>query len=143
MGDSVINENPIFKNVSSEITKTPIVESKDGGSVGQGTLKFSSKEITSSARKGVMSDTNTGSAITNGDIHGFYNNGTRKAGVKHNGAMDTPFLQLQVQSSNIGASSINRAILYIHDDGVNDDTLKIVIEKADGTYAIKKIQLID
>ena len=135
LGNKVTNESPSFKSIATDSTTTSKVTSKDSTGVGSGTLPLMSKEINSSARKGVMSDSDTGASLTGGDIHGFYNNNVRKAGVKHNGTLDTPFIQFQGQTTNTVANVGNRGTLYVKDDpGVLDDEVHIILQKGDGTY---------
>jgi hypothetical protein len=72
-----------------------------------------------------------------------YNNNVRKFGVKFDGTLDSPFVQLQPQSADTGAVAGTRGIIYIKSVASGDDILCINIQKADGTYFRKKIQLID
>jgi hypothetical protein len=137
LGKSIVVENPSFKNANIEKVLTSLIESVGTSSVGSNLIKLLSKETNSSARKGVMSDSNVN--LTGGDIHGFYNNGARKSGVRHDGTLDSPFVQLQPQSSNIGATSNSRGVIYVKDDPSLDDSAYIILQKADGTYARFKL----
>lgn len=145
LGKSTMNKNPSFDSISSENVTTSKIESTVGISATSGSLPLVSKQVSSSVRKGVVSDTDTGAKITNGDIHGFYNNGERVAGVRHNGVLQVPYLKLGENDSGSAANEDNRGNLLLF-NGVSsnyEDELRIVIKRSDGTYVTKKIQLID
>lgn len=145
LGNSTMNKNPSFDSISSENLTTSKIESTVGISATSGSLPLVSKQVSSSIRKGVVSDTDTGAKITNGDIHGFYNNGERVAGVRHNGVLQVHYLQLGEGVGGSVANEDNRGnlVLFNGASSNNEDELRIVIKRSDGTYVTKKIQLID
>ena len=136
-GSKITNDNPYFQAATLGKAVTNSIEAN-----GNADITIKAKSINSSARKGVIMDSDVN--LTGGDIAGFYNNGTRKAGVRHNGTIDAPYIALQPRSFLIPANETNRGMMYLKDDsGSLDDALYIVIQKGDGTYVTKKIQLID
>ena len=145
VGNSTMNKNPSFDSISSENVTTGKIESTGGSDVHSGSLPLVSKQVSSSVRKGVVSDTDTGAKITNGDIHGFYNNGERVAGVRHNGVLQVRNLQLKDELYGPVANEENRGTLFLYNGALsyNEDELRIVLKRSDGTYVTKKIQLID
>lgn len=145
LGNSTMNKNPSFDSISSESVRTSKIESNAGPSPSSGSLPLVSKQINSSVRKGVISDTGTGAKITNGDIHGFYNNGERVAGVRYNGNLQVRNLQLKDEQYSLVSNEDNRGILFLYNgtSSYNEDELRIVLKRSDGTYVTKKIQLID
>ena len=144
-GKSINNEEPYFKSVSTNSVTSDSVVSKQSTGIGSGTIKLSSKEINSSARKGIMSDSDTGSNLTGGDIHGFYNNGVKKASVRHDGTIEGTSTKYTPQGYTYGNSENTRGSIYILNNAAtnNTDELRIVIKQSDGTYIQKKIQLLD
>lgn len=145
LGNSTMNKNPSFDSISSGNVTTSKIESTVGISATSGSLPLVSKQVSSSVRKGVVSDTDTGAKITNGDIHGFYNNGERVAGVRHNGVLQVHYLQLGEGVGGSVANEDNRGNLVLFNGASSnfEDELRIVIKRSDGTYVTKKIQLID
>jgi hypothetical protein len=143
LGKNITVENPTFKNTTMEKALTNVIETYGADGVGKNTLKLLSKEVNSGTRKGVFSDTDR--AITGGDIHGFYNNGVRKAGVKHDGSVEQTSAKLIPQSSTFGNNANTRGGIYLlNTSGTgNVDELRVVIQLADGSFAQKKIQLVD
>ena len=145
LGSSTMNKNPSFDSISSENVTTSKIESNAGPSPSSGSLPLVSKQISSSVRKGVVSDTDTGAKITDGDIHGFYNNGERVAGVRHNGTLQARRLQLKNEQYSLVSNEDNRGILFLYNGALSnyEDELRIIVKNSDGTYGTKKIQLID
>ena len=145
LGNSTMNKNPSFDSISSESVRTSKIESNAGPSPSSGSLPLVSKQINSSVRKGVFSDTDTGAKITNGDIHGFYNNGERVAGVRYNGNLQVRNLQLKDELYNLVANEENRGTFFLYNGSSSnyEDELRIIVKNSDGTYGTKRIQLID
>ena len=145
LGSSTMNKNPSFDSISSENVTTSKIESTVGVSAASGSLPLLSKQVSSSIRKGVVSDTDTGAKITNGDIHGFYNNGERVAGVRHDGTLQARRLQLRDELYSIVANEENRGSFFLYNGALSnyEDELRIIVKLSDGTYGTKKIQLID
>ncbi|MEH7088113.1 SGNH/GDSL hydrolase family protein [Priestia megaterium] len=135
-GLKITNDTPFFQTATVGKTVTNNVEAN-----GTNDVTIKSKATNSSSRKGVKIDSDIN--LTGGDIGGFYNNGVRKMGVKHDGTLEAPYLLPIPQTYDLPANTGNRGRIYLQDQAGLDDSLKIVIEKSDGTFAIKKIQLID
>lgn len=133
LGKALSNENPSFKNATAEKVLTKILET-----IGTESLELLSKEINSASRKGVKSNSNVN--LTGGYIHSFLNNGTQKAGIKHNGTMESPYFQAIPFTYAIGAASSNRGSIFIEEVG-GADVLKVSVKQSDGSYIIKTIQL--
>ncbi len=144
-GKTITTEEPIFKNVTANTIVSENMISNQSTGIGSGTVKIVSKEINSSARKGILSDSGTGNNLTGGDIHGFYNNGVKKASVRHDGTIESPSTKYAPQSSTYGNNENTRGSIYIINNVAtnNTDELRIVIKQSDGTYIQKKIQLLD
>ena len=144
-GKTTTNEEPYFKSISTNSVTSDSVVSKQSTGIGSGTMKISSKEINSSARKGIISDSDTGNNLTGGDIHGFYNNGVKKASVRHDGTIESPSTKYTPQGGTYGNNENTRGSIYVLNNAAtnNSDELRIVIKQSDGTYIQKKIQLLD
>lgn len=146
LGKGLNNENPSFKTLATNKAITNLVESLASATTGEGVLRLLSKEINSSVRKGVISDSNVN--LTNGDIHGYYNNGIRKAGIRHDGTIDAKQVKLQIATNRflVPEGEEGRGILYLVDASVSyggEDEFIVVKKQADGTYKRKKLQLTD
>lgn len=113
--------------------------SKDSTKAGEGILELLSKEINSSSRKGVVSNSSVN--LTAADIHGFYNNGVRKAGVNFEGVIDMSKAKFAINQYNIPATESNRGVLYIVNGTAtnNVDEYYTVKKLADGSYKTSKI----
>ena len=144
-GKSITNEEPYFKSISTNSVTSDSVVSKQSTGIGSGTVKLVSKEINSSARKGILSDSDTGNNLTGGDIHGFYNNGVKKASIRHDGTIESPSTKYTPQGGTYGNNENTRGSIYVLNNAAtnNSDELRIVIKQSDGTYIQKKIQLLD
>lgn len=144
-GKSITTEEPYFKNISTNSVTSDSIFSKQSTGIGSGTIKLESKEINSSARKGIISDSGTGNNLTGGDIHGFYNNGIKKASVRHDGTIEGTSTKYTPQGYTYGNNENTRGSMYILNSSLtnNVDELRIVIKQSDGTYVQKKIQLSD
>lgn len=106
-------------------------------------LEIVTIEENAADRIGLKTDTST--AITGGYLESTYNNGARVGGIKHDGRLVYPSMQMTPEYGTQTPNSANRGLIYHFDgqpDGA-DDHLRVVIRKADGTFVTKKIQLID
>lgn len=142
-GTLITVEEAYYKKLSAEELVTPLLKSKNSSGVGTGTLALKSKEVNSAIRKGVYSDTDTGANVTGGDIHGFYNNGVRKSGVKYDGSIEIPFIRFVTSTTVIAANAANVGMLYFVKSATTNNQTEIwtVVEKADGTFAQAKLNM--
>ncbi|PAK50012.1 SGNH/GDSL hydrolase family protein [Priestia megaterium] len=129
-----------------ETTNVIAKQIKQAGSTKYGnSLELITTEENASARQGVVMDTDKN--ITGGSLFTVKNNGTVKYKINPSGRPIIPDTQITPQYGTQTPNSGNRGIFYIFDGqgGTTkvDDELRIVIQKADGTYVTKKIQLID
>lgn len=118
---------------------------QSGSSTYGNRLEIIGTEEDAAARQGVVVDSDRN--LTGGNIATYRNNGVVKAGVKHDGTFDVQDVQPRPYYGTHASNSSNRGLFYLFDGqgGTTkiDDELRVVIEKADGTFVTKKIQLID
>lgn len=135
-GTKITNDTPYFAQATMGSAVTNLVEAN-----GENDLSIKAKSANSAVRKGVQIDSDRN--LTGGDIAGIYNNGVRKVGFKHNGNVELVGTQFTPQQFYIAADANGRAVLYLLEQSGVDDILYLNIRKADGSYARKKVQLID
>jgi hypothetical protein len=121
---------------------TSKIQQNGNTSPGNG-LKIVSTEINSGTRQGTIFDTNVN--ITGGNLITVKNNGVQKYALKYDGTPILPQTQITPQYGTQVANTANRGLLYTFDGqgGATkiDDQLRIVLEKADGTFVTKYVRL--
>ncbi|WP_212934960.1 hypothetical protein [Bacillus hominis] len=132
------------KKISTLEVETTTIRQSGSSSVGN-KLQIIATEVNSATREGFVIDSSEN--LTNAYISVWKNNGVKKSGMRHDGTMDINQVKQSPFYGTQAATGANRGLIY-HFDGQGgttkqDDELRIVIQKADGTFVTKKIQLID
>ncbi|MGE2624150.1 hypothetical protein ACQH8C_23650, partial [Escherichia coli] len=108
-------------------------------------LKVITTEENSASREGMVIDTDQN--VSGGNLAVFKNKGVKKAGVRHDGTFEVNQIKSNPIYGTQATITENRGLVYLYDGqgGATkvDDELRVVIQKSNGTFVTKRIQLLD